>query len=82
MTTTTTILHKWDKLSPREFLQLQELTSYSTRKLQDVLQEFCSPHALPKFNPDGGQIYMRVLQQFEVPLMQYSVKFFGSASSK
>ncbi|XP_037895559.1 diacylglycerol kinase 1 isoform X2 [Glossina fuscipes] len=53
MTTTTTILHKWDKLSPREFLQLQELTSYSTRKLQDVLQEFCSPHALPKFNPDG-----------------------------
>uniref|UniRef100_A0A1I8NTS4 Diacylglycerol kinase n=1 Tax=Stomoxys calcitrans TaxID=35570 RepID=A0A1I8NTS4_STOCA len=49
--------HKWDKLSPREFLQLQELASYSTRKLQDVLQEFCSPHASPKFNPDGDIDY-------------------------
>ncbi|XP_075169192.1 diacyl glycerol kinase 1 isoform X2 [Haematobia irritans] len=48
---------KWDKLSPREFLQLQELASYSTRKLQDVLQEFCSPHASPKFNPDGDIDY-------------------------
>ncbi|XP_053962465.1 diacylglycerol kinase 1 isoform X2 [Anastrepha ludens] len=45
--------HKWDKLSPREFQHLQELASYSTRKLQDVLQEFCAPHASPKFNPDG-----------------------------
>ncbi|XP_061400276.1 diacylglycerol kinase 1-like, partial [Musca vetustissima] len=49
--------HKWDKLSPREFLQLQELASYSTRKLQDVLQEFCSPLASPKFNPDGDIDY-------------------------
>uniref|UniRef100_A0A0K8W0H2 Diacylglycerol kinase n=1 Tax=Bactrocera latifrons TaxID=174628 RepID=A0A0K8W0H2_BACLA len=49
--------HKWDKLSPREFQQLQELASYSTRKLQDVLQDFCAPHASPKFNPDGDIDY-------------------------
>ncbi|XP_020717088.1 diacylglycerol kinase 1 [Ceratitis capitata] len=49
--------HKWDKLSPREFQQLQELASYSTRKLQDVLQEFCSTSPSPKFNPDGDIDY-------------------------
>lgn len=53
----TSISHKWDKLSPREFQQLQELASYSTRKLQDVLQDFCAPHASPKFNPDGDIDY-------------------------
>ncbi|CAD7076861.1 unnamed protein product [Hermetia illucens] len=44
---------KWDKLSPSEFQHLQELASYSTRKLQDVLQEFCAPTSSPRFNPDG-----------------------------
>ncbi|CAD7014731.1 unnamed protein product [Ceratitis capitata] len=53
--------HKWDKLSPREFQQLQELASYSTRKLQDVLQEFCSTSPSPKFNPDGVKQDSKVL---------------------
>uniref|UniRef100_A0A2M4BAA9 Diacylglycerol kinase n=3 Tax=Anopheles marajoara TaxID=58244 RepID=A0A2M4BAA9_9DIPT len=48
-------MHKWEKLSPSEFQQLQDLASYSTKKLQNVLQEFCSP-ATPsasRFHPDG-----------------------------
>uniref|UniRef100_A0A182K774 DAG_kinase_N domain-containing protein n=1 Tax=Anopheles christyi TaxID=43041 RepID=A0A182K774_9DIPT len=48
-------IHKWEKLSPSEFQQLQDLASYSTKKLQNVLQEFCSP-ATPsasRFHPDG-----------------------------
>ncbi|XP_052859614.1 diacylglycerol kinase 1 [Anopheles cruzii] len=48
-------MHKWEKLSPSEFQQLQDLASYSTKKLQTVLQEFCSP-ATPsasRFHPDG-----------------------------
>uniref|UniRef100_A0A8W7PHW2 Diacylglycerol kinase type I N-terminal domain-containing protein n=1 Tax=Anopheles coluzzii TaxID=1518534 RepID=A0A8W7PHW2_ANOCL len=49
-------IHKWEKLSPSEFQQLQDLASYSTKKLQNVLQEFCSP-ATPsasRFHPDGA----------------------------
>ncbi|CAF4833349.1 unnamed protein product, partial [Pieris macdunnoughi] len=44
------ISFQWDKLSPAEFQQLQELTSYSNRKLQDVLNELCE---VRKQNPDG-----------------------------
>ncbi|XP_050669175.1 diacylglycerol kinase 1 [Leptidea sinapis] len=45
---------QWDKLSPAEFQQLQELTSYSSRKLQDVLNEFCE---IKKQSPDGDIDY-------------------------
>ncbi|XP_037034838.1 diacylglycerol kinase 1 isoform X2 [Bradysia coprophila] len=48
---------KWEKLSPTEFQQLQDLASYSCRKLQDVLQEFCSPENPQKFQPDGDIDY-------------------------
>ncbi|CAH2229282.1 jg17031 [Pararge aegeria aegeria] len=41
---------QWDKLSPAEFQQLQELTSYSSRKLEDVLKELAE---VKKQNPDG-----------------------------
>lgn len=51
--TCTMTSQKWEKLSPSEFQHLQELASYSSRKLQDVLQEFCSPQAPTKFIPDG-----------------------------
>ncbi|XP_018354385.1 PREDICTED: diacylglycerol kinase 1 isoform X2 [Trachymyrmex septentrionalis] len=51
----------WDKLSPAEFQQLQDLAAYSTRKLQDVLAEFCgsntTPSGVPKYHPDGDIDY-------------------------
>ncbi|XP_020286623.1 diacylglycerol kinase 1 isoform X2 [Pseudomyrmex gracilis] len=51
----------WDKLSPGEFQQLQDLAAYSTRKLQDVLAEFCgsntTPSGVPKYQPDGDIDY-------------------------
>uniref|UniRef100_A0AAG5DCE3 Diacylglycerol kinase n=1 Tax=Anopheles atroparvus TaxID=41427 RepID=A0AAG5DCE3_ANOAO len=52
-------IHKWEKLSPSEFQQLQDLASYSTKKLQTVLQEFCSPStpSASRFHPDGDIDY-------------------------
>ncbi|XP_062709289.1 diacylglycerol kinase 1 isoform X3 [Aedes albopictus] len=50
---------KWEKLSPSEFQQLQDLASYSTKKLQNVLQDFCSPTtpSASRFHPDGDVDY-------------------------
>ncbi|XP_043499714.1 diacylglycerol kinase 1 isoform X2 [Polistes fuscatus] len=52
---------QWDKLSPAEFQQLQDLAAYSTKKLQDVLTEFCgnttTPTGVPKYHPDGDIDY-------------------------
>ncbi|XP_065086474.1 diacylglycerol kinase 1 [Ochlerotatus camptorhynchus] len=52
-------VYKWEKLSPSEFQQLQDLASYSTKKLQNVLQEFCSPTtpSATRFHPDGDVDY-------------------------
>ncbi|XP_053683308.1 diacylglycerol kinase 1 isoform X2 [Sabethes cyaneus] len=54
-----TNVFKWEKLSPSEFQQLQDLASYSTKKLQNVLHEFYSattPSA-SRFQPDGDVDY-------------------------
>ncbi|KAI4473210.1 hypothetical protein M0802_016255 [Mischocyttarus mexicanus] len=52
----------WDKLSPAEFQQLQDLAAYSSKKLQDVLTEFCgnttTPTGVPKYHPDGVSLYI------------------------
>ncbi|XP_058464816.1 diacylglycerol kinase 1 isoform X2 [Malaya genurostris] len=52
-------VYKWEKLSPSEFQQLQDLASYSSKKLQNVLQEFCSPTtpSATRFHPDGDIDY-------------------------
>ncbi|XP_023244972.1 diacylglycerol kinase 1 [Copidosoma floridanum] len=49
----------WEKLSPAEFQQLQNLATYSSKKLQDVLEEFCSAPGdqAAKYHPDGDIDY-------------------------
>ncbi|KAF7281834.1 hypothetical protein GWI33_004233 [Rhynchophorus ferrugineus] len=44
---------QWEKLSPQEFQQLQDLAEYANKKLQDVLVDFCGSGPPYKHNPDG-----------------------------
>ncbi|XP_030759408.1 diacylglycerol kinase 1 [Sitophilus oryzae] len=44
---------QWEKLSPQEFQQLQDLAEYANKKLQDVLVEYCGVGPHYKHNPDG-----------------------------
>ncbi|CAH1401650.1 unnamed protein product [Nezara viridula] len=43
----------WDKLSPAEFQQLQDLASYSSKSVQSVLDEFHGSGPLSKYSADG-----------------------------
>ncbi|XP_046451237.1 diacylglycerol kinase beta-like isoform X2 [Daphnia pulex] len=49
--------YRWEKLSPAEFEQLQDLAAYSSKKLSDVLAEFSGTGPLSKFQPDGDIDY-------------------------
>ncbi|KAK8386847.1 hypothetical protein O3P69_017939 [Scylla paramamosain] len=63
----------WEKLSPAEFQQLQDLTAYSTKKLENVLKEFTGSGPLSKYSLDGDIDYegfrqfMNIYLEVEMP---------------
>ncbi|XP_021369580.1 diacylglycerol kinase beta-like isoform X3 [Mizuhopecten yessoensis] len=65
--------YQWQKLSPAQFHQLQEYTSYSSRKLKDVLEEFNGDGVLSKYNSEGPigyegfSLFMETYLDAEVP---------------
>ncbi|CAG0889043.1 unnamed protein product [Darwinula stevensoni] len=64
---------RWEKLSPAEFQQLQDFATYSTKKLQDVLDEFNGTGPLSKYNRDGEidyegfKLFMNTWLEVKVP---------------
>ncbi|XP_076069534.1 diacyl glycerol kinase 1 [Oratosquilla oratoria] len=64
---------RWEKLSPTEFQQLQDFTSYSNTKLKDMIKEFSGSGPLRKYNPDGEidyegfRLFMDTYLEVETP---------------
>lgn len=64
--------YQWQKLSPAEFHQLQEYTSYSSKKLKDALEEFNGAGALSKYNPEepidyeGFRLFMETYLEADI----------------
>ncbi|XP_043201452.1 diacylglycerol kinase 1-like [Amphibalanus amphitrite] len=64
---------RWEKLSPAEFQQLQDMATYSSKKLKDVLEEFGKDGPLSKYQPDGDidvegfKVFMDTFLEQETP---------------
>ncbi|XP_049955297.1 diacylglycerol kinase gamma-like [Schistocerca serialis cubense] len=64
---------QWEKLSPAEFQQLQDLQSYSSKKLQDVLDECSGTGPLSRYcleddiDFEGFRLFMDTYLEAETP---------------